>query len=411
MRYPPWWFDGISSIALPFARRNRRFAGRGTQPGAVRHARVLHASGVASGGMAKKLAVGVLGATGMVGQRFVSLLADHPWFEVVLVAASGRSAGKTYAEAVAGRWTAPGAIPAAVGRQTVQDASAVARITAQVDFVFCAVDMSKDETAKLEEDYARAETPVVSNNSAHRGTPDVPMMIPELNPEHAGVIPAQRRRLGVRRGFVAVKPNCSLQSYVPALHPLLEFAPSRVAVSTYQAISGAGKTFQTWPEMVDNVIPFIKGEEEKSEREPLKVWGTIQGGKIVNATAPAITSQCLRVPVSDGHMAAVFVAFDKKPSREQILASWKEFAGKPQQLALPSAPSPFLCYFEDDTRPQTKLDRDAGNGFAVTIGRLRPDALFDWRFVALSHNTVRGAAGGAVLTAELLKSDGYLSSK
>ena len=361
--------------------------------------------------MAKKLAVGVLGATGMVGQRFVSLLANHPWFEVALVAASGRSAGKTYVEAVAGRWTAPGAVPAAVGRQTVEDASAVARIAAQVDFVFCAVDMPKEETAKLEEDYVRAETPVVSNNSAHRGTPDVPMMIPELNPEHAAVIPAQRRRLGVRRGFVAVKPNCSLQSYVPALHPLLDFAPSRVAVSTYQAISGAGKTFETWPEMIDNVIPFIKGEEEKSEREPLKIWGRVDGGSIRNATAPVISAQCVRVPVTDGHLAAVFVAFDRKPTRDDVIARWRAFEGEPQRAGLPSAPRPFLAYFDDDDRPQTRLDRDAGDGQAVTIGRLRPDTLFDWRFVALSHNTVRGAAGGAVLTAELLTQQGYIERK
>jgi aspartate-semialdehyde dehydrogenase len=269
--------------------------------------------------------------------------------------------------------------------------------------------MAKDATAKLEDDYARAEVPVISNNSAHRWTPDVPMMIPEINSDHVAVIDAQRKRHGTKRGFVAVKPNCSIQSFVPAIHPLLAFGPQRIAVCTYQAISGAGKTFESWPEMIDNVIPFIKGEEEKSEQEPLKIWGAVQGGKIVTATAPKITAQCLRVPVTDGHMAAVFVAFDKKPSREQILSAWKEFGGKPQQLALPSAPKPFLTYFEDDTRPQTRLDRDAGNGQGVTIGRLRPDALFDWRFVALSHNTVRGAAGGAVLTAELLASEGYLA--
>jgi aspartate-semialdehyde dehydrogenase len=361
--------------------------------------------------MAKKLAVGVLGATGMVGQRFVSLLADHPWYEVVLVAASGRSAGKTYAEAVAGRWTAPGPVPVAVARLTVEDASAVARIAASVDFVFCAVDMSREETAKLEEGYARAETPVVSNNSAHRATPDVPMMVPELNPEHAGVIPAQRRRLGVKRGFVAVKPNCSLQSYVPALHPLLEFGPSRVAVCTYQAISGAGKTFATFPEMVDNVIPFIRGEEEKSEREPLKIWGRVDEGGIRNATAPVISAQCVRVPVSDGHMAAVFVSFDRKPARDDVIARWRAFEGEPQRVNLPSAPKPFLVYSDDESRPQTRLDRDAGGGQAVTIGRLRPDALFDWRFVALSHNVVRGAAGGAVLTAELLTRQGYIQAK
>jgi aspartate-semialdehyde dehydrogenase len=277
--------------------------------------------------------------------------------------------------------------------------------------VFCAVDLDKAATAKLEEDYARAETPVVSNNSAHRWTPDVPMMIPEINADHVGVIEAQKKRLGTKRGFIAVKPNCSIQSYVPAIHPLWSFGPTKIAVCTYQAISGAGKTFESWPEMVDNVIPFIKGEEEKSEQEPLKVWGKIEGGRIVNAPLPLITAQCIRVPVSDGHMAAVFVAFDKKPGKDQILSAWKEFGGKPQQLGLPSAPKPFLNYFEDDTRPQTRLDRDAGHGQAVSIGRLRPDAIFDWRFVALSHNTVRGAAGGAVLTAELLKAEGQIVAK
>lgn len=361
--------------------------------------------------MANKLKVGVLGATGMVGQRFVSLLAEHPWFEVSAVAASASSAGKSYADAVAGRWTLASAIPASVAKLTVGNAGEVKTVADQCDFVVCAVDMAKDAIAKLEEDYARAETPVVSNNSAHRWTPDVPMMIPEINPDHEAVIETQRRRLGTKKGFIAVKPNCSIQSYVPALHPLRSFGPSKIAVCTYQAISGAGKTFETWPEMVDNVIPFIKGEEEKSEREPLKIWGSIRDGEISTATAPAITAQCIRVPVSDGHMAAVFVSFDKKPSRDQILSAWKEFQGKPQKLKLPSAPTPFLHYFEDDARPQTRLDRDAGNGQAVTIGRLREDAIFDWRFVALSHNTLRGAAGGAVLTAELLKSDGFLTAK
>jgi aspartate-semialdehyde dehydrogenase len=353
--------------------------------------------------MASKLKAGVLGATGMVGQRFVALLEGHPWFEVTAVAASPSSAGKPYADAVAGRWT--------LAKLTVGNASDVSAIADQVDFVFCAVDMAKDATAKLEEDYARAETPVISNNSAHRWTPDVPMMIPEINSDHMNIIEAQRRRLGARRGFIAVKPNCSIQSYVPAIHPLLGFGPSKIAVCTYQAISGAGKTFESWPEMVDNVIPFIKGEEEKSETEPLKVWGSIAGGKIHNATAPVITAQCIRVPVTDGHMAAVFVAFERKPSKEQILSAWKELSGKPQQLGLPSAPRPFLHYFEDDTRPQTRLDRDAGRGQAITIGRLRPDPIFDWRFVSLSHNTVRGAAGGSVLTAELLSSEGYLTAK
>jgi aspartate-semialdehyde dehydrogenase len=361
--------------------------------------------------MANKLKVGVLGATGMVGQRFVSLLSEHPWFEVTAVAASPSSAGKLYGDAVAGRWSLPGSVPAATARLVVGDASHIDQIAGQVDFVFCAVDLDKAATAKLEEDYARAETPLISNNSAHRGTPDVPMMIPEINSDHAAVIEAQRARLGTRRGFVAVKPNCSLQSYVPAIHPLRSFGPQKIAVCTYQAISGAGKTFESWPEMIDNVIPFIKGEEEKSEQEPMKIWGSLQGGKIVNASAPVITAQCLRVPVSDGHMAAVFVSFEKKPSKEAILSAWSEYAGRPQTLGLPSAPTPFLQYFTDDSRPQTRLDRDAGNGQAISLGRLRPDSVFDWRFVALSHNTVRGAAGGAVLTAELLKADSYLTAK
>ena len=357
----------------------------------------------------KKMRVGVLGATGMVGQRFVSLLESHPWYEVTLVAASANSAGQKYRDAVKGRWSLARPPPARTAELVVANASDVARISDEVDFVFCAVDMSKEETARLEEDYARRETPVVSNNSAHRATPDVPMMIPELNPEHASVIEAQRRRLGTRRGFVAVKPNCSLQSYVPAIHPLLRFGPKRVAVCTYQAISGAGKTFETWPEMVDNLIPFIKGEEEKSEKEPMKIWGSVQDGRIANATEPVISAQCIRVPASDGHMAAVFVQFERKPSRAEILDLWRGFVGRPQALELPSAPRPFLTYFEDDSRPQTRLDRDIGNGMGVAIGRLRPDALFDYRFVALSHNTVRGAAGGAVLTAELLTKEGWLA--
>jgi aspartate-semialdehyde dehydrogenase len=361
--------------------------------------------------MSKKLKVGVLGATGMVGQRFVALLENHPWYEVTLVAASASSAGKTYADAVKGRWAMKTAVPSATAALTVGNASDVARIAGEVDFVFCAVDMSKEETAKLEEDYARHETPVVSNNSAHRWTADVPMMIPEINADHVAILEAQRRRLGTKRGFIAVKPNCSLQSYVPAIHPLMPFGPKKIAVCTYQAISGAGKTFESWPEMLDNVIPFIKGEEEKSEKEPLKIWGSMRDGKIVNATEPVITAQCLRVPVTDGHMAAAFVQFEKKPTKEQILSAWKAFAGKPQKLGLPSAPKQFLTYFEDDARPQTRLDRDAENGQGVTIGRLRPDAVFDWRFVALSHNTVRGAAGGAVLTAELLTAEGFIQAK
>lgn len=359
----------------------------------------------------RKLKVGVLGATGMVGQRFLTLLDNHPWYDVTLLAASASSAGKPYAEAVKGRWAMKPAIPAAMAGLTVQNASDVAAIADQVDFVFCAVDMSKDETAKLEEDYARRETPVVSNNSAHRATPDVPMLIPEVNPDHAKVIEAQRRRLGTRRGFVTVKPNCSIQSYVPAIHPLIDFQPTQIAVCTYQAISGAGKTFESWPEMLDNVIPFIKGEEEKSEKEPMKIWGRIEDGKIVAAADPVITAQCLRVPVSDGHMAAVFVKFGRKPPREVVLERWRTFVGRPQQLKLPSAPTPFLTYFEDDARPQTRLDRDAGNGQGVTIGRLRPDPIFDYRFVALSHNTVRGAAGGGLLSAELLTAEGYIQAK
>ncbi len=359
----------------------------------------------------RRYRVGVLGATGMVGQRFVALLEGHPWFEVTLAAASAQSAGRTYRDAVEGRWALQTKIPGKVASLTVQNASDVVRIAEQVDFVFCAVDMPKDQVRALEEQYARQETPVVSNNSAHRATPDVPMMIPEINPEHAVVVEAQRKRLGTRRGFVAVKPNCSLQSYVPALHPLLKFGPSRVAVATYQAISGAGKTFKSWPEMVDNVIPFIKGEEEKSEQEPLKIWGQLCDGRIANATEPVISSQCIRVPVSDGHLAAVFASFERKPAGEEMIELWSGFVGKPQQLQLPSAPRPFLTYFEDDVRPQTKLDRDAGRGMAVTIGRLRPDTIFDWRFVCLSHNTVRGAAGGGILTAELLAHEGYIEPK
>jgi aspartate-semialdehyde dehydrogenase len=362
-------------------------------------------------GMNAKLRVGVVGATGMVGQRFVSLLADHPWFEVVSVAASERSAGKPYVDAVSGRWTLGTPVPARTAGLVVKNASDVERIAAEVDFVFCAVDMPKDQTRELEERYARAETPVVSNNSAHRSTPDVPMMIPEINGDHAAVIPAQRKRLGVRNGFITVKPNCSIQSYVPALEPLREFVPDKVFVTTYQAISGAGKTFRDWPEMTDNVIPFISGEEEKSEKEPLKIWGRIVDGRIVAAESPVITSQCIRVPVTDGHLAAVFVSFRKRPSREAMLARWASFEPRPQKLALPSAPQPFLKYFDDDSRPQTRLDRDFGNGMGITIGRLREDRLVDWRFVCLSHNTIRGAAGGGILSAELLKAEGYLAAK
>ncbi len=359
----------------------------------------------------KRLKVGVLGATGMVGQRFISLLAKHPWFEVTRVAASASSAGKSYAEATQGRWALSTPVPTDVAGLTVGNASDVLAIAPTVDLVFCAVDLPKDETARLEEAYAKAETPVVSNNSAHRGTSDVPMMVPEVNPEHMAVIAAQKKRLGTSRGFVAVKPNCSLQSYVPALHPLKRFGLERVAVCTYQAISGAGKTFETWPEMQDNLIPFIKGEEEKSEQEPLKLWGAVEGGRIVNAALPVISAQCIRVPASDGHMAAAFVQFAKKPSKEEILDAWRTWVPRPQQLGLPSAPKPFLTYFEDESRPQTRLDRDIGGGMGVAIGRLRPDPLFGWRFVSLSHNTVRGAAGGAVLTAELLVEEGHITAK
>ncbi len=357
----------------------------------------------------KKFNVGIIGATGMVGQRFISLLADHPWFNIVLLAASPRSAGKKYIEAVGDRWAMSSEIPAKICDMVMYDATAdIEKIAAQVDFVFCAVDMKKDEIRALEEAYAKAECPVISNNSAHRHTADVPMIIPEINPDHAEIIEAQKKRLGTKRGFVAVKSNCSLQSYVPALHPLMGFGIKNVLACTYQAISGAGKTFETWPEMADNVIPFIGGEEEKSEVEPLKIWGKIEDGKIVDATSPSITTQCLRVPVSDGHTAAVFVSFDKKPSIDEIKAAWKNFAGAPQELSLPSAPKQFLNYFEEDNRPQAKLDRNLEGGMAVSIGRLREDSQYDYKFVCLSHNTLRGAAGGAVLMAELLAAKGYL---
>jgi aspartate-semialdehyde dehydrogenase len=359
----------------------------------------------------KRLRVGVLGATGMVGQRFVTLLDNHPWYEVALVAASAKSAGRSYRDAVAGRWALEAPIPQSVEGLVVQNASDVAKISDEVDFVFCAVDMTKEEILKIEEEYARRETPVVSNNSAHRATPDVPMMIPEVNPEHTAIVEAQRRRLGTKRGFIAVKPNCSLQSYVPAIHPLMRFGPKKIAVATYQAISGAGKTFESWPEMVDNVIPFIKGEEEKSEKEPLKIWGRIRDGRIEQATEPLFTAQCIRVPVADGHMAAVFITFERKPSKEEVIDLWRSFVGKPQQMKLPSAPQPFLTYFDEEARPQTRLDRDEGKGMGVTIGRLRPDVIFDYRFVCLSHNTIRGAAGGAILTAELLTEEGYIQAK
>lgn len=357
----------------------------------------------------KKFNVGIIGATGMVGQRFSLLLENHPWFNVVAVAASPRSAGKRYEEAVGKKWAMTSPIPTNIKDMVVMDATAdIDKIASMVDFVFCAVDMKKDEIKALEERYAKAECPVVSNNSAHRGTPDVPMVVPEINPEHIEIINAQRKRLGTKRGFIAVKSNCSLQSYVPALHPLMaEFGVEKALVCTYQAISGAGKTFDTMPEILDNVIPYIGGEEEKSEQEPLKIWGHIEGDKIVNAESPSITAQCLRVPVSDGHMAAVFASFKKKPTKEQMLEAWKNFSGVPQELQLPSAPKQFLNYFEEDNRPQTKLDRMLENGMAVSIGRLREDTQYDYKFVCLSHNTLRGAAGGAVLMAELLAAKGY----
>ena len=363
----------------------------------------------------EKLRAGIIGATGMVGQRFISLLANHPWFQVSCVAASSRSAGKTYREAVGDRWAFSWDIPAEAAGMTVMDASKIDEISGLVDFVFCAVDMKKDEIRALEEAYARHEIPVVSNNSACRGLEDVPMVVPEINAAHLDVIPTQRKRLGSTRGFIAVKPNCSIQSYVPALTPLLDFEPTEVSVCTYQAISGAGKTFKTWPEMVDNVIPYIGGEDEKSEQEPLKLWGTVKdlrnGPVIVNAEKPVISAQCLRVAASDGHMAAVSVRFAKKVTKEQILERWANYETEAQRLELPSAPKPFLQYFEDPSRPQTRLDRDFQNGFGVSIGRLREDRIFDWRFVCLSHNTIRGAAGGGILTAELLTRKGYLKSR
>ncbi len=356
----------------------------------------------------KKYKVGVVGATGMVGQRFVSLLEHHPWFEVVKLAASPRSAGKSYREALGGRWAMSTPIPESMADLVMYDASDVEKMAEGLDFVFCAVDMKKDEIRALEERYAKAECPVISNNSAHRFTPDVPMIIPEVNADHMKVIDAQRRRLGTKRGFIAVKSNCSLQSYVPALAPLKDFGIKDVLACTYQAISGAGKTFETWPEMVDNVIPFIGGEEEKSEKEPMKIWGSLEGDEIKLASSPSITTQCIRVPVSDGHLAAVFVRFDQKPSKEEILRRWREFAGEPQRLNLPSAPKQFLTYFEEDNMPQTRLNRDQEHGMGVSIGRLREDNQYDYKFVCLSHNTIRGAAGGAVLMAELLAENGYL---
>ena len=354
-----------------------------------------------------KKRVGIVGATGMVGQRFLTLLENHPYFEITALAASSRSAGKSYVEAVGERWKMNTPIPEEYKNMIIMDAQNIDEIAPLVDFVFCAVDMKKDEIKALEEAYAKAEIPVVSNNSAHRFTPDVPMVIPEVNPQHLEIIEAQKNRLGTKRGFIAVKPNCSIQSYVPALTPLLQFEPYEIVATTYQAISGAGKTFNEWPEMIDNIIPYIGGEEEKSEQEPLKVWGNIENGEIVKANSPVITTQCIRVPVTDGHTAAVFVKFRKKPTKEEILSAWANFSGEPQTLALPHAPAQFITYFEEDNRPQAKLDRDIYGGMGVTVGRLREDHVYDYKFVGLSHNTLRGAAGGAVLIAELLYKKGY----
>ncbi len=358
--------------------------------------------------MSERLRAGILGATGMVGQRFVSLLENHPWFEVAVVAASPRSAGRTYEEAVGGRWKMDTPMPNAVKKMMVMNVNEVEKAAAEVDFVFSAVDMSKDEIRAIEEAYAKAETPVVSNNSAHRWTPDVPMVVPEINPEHFEVIEAQKRRLGTARGFIAVKPNCSIQSYTPALSAWREFEPYEVVVTTYQAVSGAGKTFSDWPEMVGNVIPCIAGEEEKSEREPLRIWGKVEDGVIKPASGPKITSQCVRVPVLNGHTAAVFVKFRKKPTKEQLIRKLESYSGLPQKLRLPSAPKQFIRYMAEDDRPQVRLDVDFEKGMGVSVGRLREDSVYDYKFVGLSHNTVRGAAGGAVLCAETLKALGYI---
>ena len=359
----------------------------------------------------EKLKVGILGGTGMVGQRFISLLEDHPWFSVTTIAASPRSAGKTYEECVSGRWKMDTPIPESVKKIVVKNVNEVEAVASEVDFVFSAVDMTKDEIRRIEEEYAKAETPVVSNNSAHRWTPDVPMLIPEINPEHADVIEYQRKRLGTTRGFVAVKPNCSIQAYAPAVHIWHKWGPVKLVVSTYQAISGAGKTFKDWPEMVGNVIPYIGGEEEKSEKEPLRLWGSIEDGVIVPAKEPVITCQCIRVPILNGHTAAAFVKFRKKPSKEELIAALREFRGEPQELELPSAPKQFIQYLEEENRPQITLDADFERGMGISIGRLREDTVYDYKFVGLSHNTLRGAAGGALLSAELLKAKGYIEKK
>ena len=358
--------------------------------------------------MNSKLREGVIGGTGMVGQRIITLLENHPWFQVTAVAASERSAGLPFEKAVEGRWKLDVPIPESVKNITVINAADIDRMADEVDFVFCAVDMPKDAVRELEEKYARAEIPVISNNSAHRSTEDVPMIIPEVNPQHTAIIEKQRKRLGTRKGFIAVKSNCSLQSYVPPVHALMQFGPEKILASTYQAISGAGKVFREWPEIIDNVIPYIGGEEEKSEKEPLKIWGTIEGDVIKPASGPAVSAQCYRVPVSDGHLAAVYVSFRNKPSKDEILACWKEFRGKPQELKLPSAPAQFITYFDEPDRPQTKLDRNLENGMGIAVGRLREDNLFDYKFTCLSHNTIRGAAGGGILMAELLKAEGWL---
>ena len=361
--------------------------------------------------MSEKLKVGILGGTGMVGQRFISLLENHPWFEVTTIAASPRSAGKTYEEAVGDRWKMTTPMPEAVKKIVVMNVNEVEKVASSVDFVFSAVDMTTEEIKKIEEEYAKTETPVVSNNSAHRWTPDVPMVVPEINPEHFKVIEFQKQRLGTTKGFVAVKPNCSIQSYAPVLTAWKEFEPYEVVATTYQAISGAGKTFKDWPEMIENIIPYIGGEEEKSEKEPLRIWGEIKDGVIVPATSPVITCQCIRVPVLNGHTAAVFVKLKKKPTKEQLIEKLVTFKGLPQELKLPSAPAQFIQYMEEDNRPQVKLDVDFENGMGISVGRLREDSVYDWKFVGLSHNTVRGAAGGAVLCAELLKAQGYITKK
>ena len=361
--------------------------------------------------MEQKLRVGILGATGMVGQRFISLLENHPWFEVVTLAASPRSAGKTYEEAVGGRWKMDTPMPEAVKKLVVMNVNDVEHVASTVDFVFSAVDMSKDEIKAIEEAYAKTETPVVSNNSAHRWTPDVPMVVPEINPEHFDVIEFQKKRLGTKKGFIAVKPNCSIQSYAPVLTAWKEFEPYEVVATTYQAISGAGKTFKDWPEMEGNIIPFIGGEEEKSAQEPLRIWGKIENGVIVKATEPKITCQCIRVPVLNGHTAAVFVKFRKKPTKEQLIEKLENFKGLPQELNLPSAPKQFIRYMTEDNRPQVTLDVNYENGMGINVGRLREDTIYDWKFVGLSHNTVRGAAGGAVLCAETLVAKKYISAK